>query len=303
MRIGIREIVLNAIIATILVATPTAILPTISHILSLNMFKGFQGISIYVKRVMIVIPIPVLGSPDAYTFTGFFLSTPLLIAYNTLRARIYTRQRLKQQVTDFITVFSSYVRSGATIAQALEFSAEFVGEPMQSYVIRFSRFLQLGLNPFEVFEKVFGSTPREVKTVLSCIPVAIESGGRVADVLTQAERFSFQLSRLEELRRARLEGYKAILFLAIVAYTFSAIVTAVLTSFIAKMAVVTPFAKTVVDIRYVLSLYYISSLIISAISSIAISRIVYGETILALKYTGATIIFVSLAYAIAFRFI
>jgi len=52
----------------------------------------------------------------------------------------------------------------------------------------------------------------------------------------------------------------------------------------AKMVLATPIAKAAIDLDYVLYLYYISMLIISVITSIAVSRVVYGEVILALKY-------------------
>jgi archaellum biogenesis protein FlaJ (TadC family) len=65
------------------------------------------------------------------------------------------------------------------------------------------------------------------------------------------------------------------------------------------MVLATPIAKAAIDLDYVLYLYYISMLIISVITSIAVSRVVYGEVILALKYSALLTILTTLFFSIA----
>jgi hypothetical protein len=293
----VREVVLATALLVLGFATPALILPTVSSFLGVAWFRGFRGVAFSLRSTYI--PIPVLLTPDSYTVAGFVIAFTLLAAYVFLRQGVATRALLRKQVADLITVLTSYARTGTPIATALELSAHTVGDPMKGYVLRLSRLIQLGYNPFEVFETVFSNAPRDVRVVLSSIPVGVESGGRVAEVLTSAERFSFQLSRMEELRRARLEGYKSILILAVVAYIMSALVTALLLSYIARMVLATPLAKAAIDLRYVLSLYYISTLIISVITSIAVSRIVYGEVAMALKYAAILIMLTATVFGIA----
>jgi hypothetical protein len=108
---------------------------------------------------------------------------------------------------------------------------------------------------------------------------------------------------MEELRRARLEGYKAVLVLAILSYLMSSLVTTLLLSYITRMMLGTPLARAVIDLKYVLSLYYTSTIITTAITSIATSRIIYGEIATALKYTATLILLTTLVFSITTAFI
>lgn len=292
-----REIALAIATLALGFAIPAVVLPTVLKLFGAPWFKGVWGVVFSVK--MAYIPVPVFLTPDSYAFPGFAMASAFLTGYTLLRQRVSLRTLLRKQVAELVTVLASYIKTGVPVAVALELSANAVEEPMKSYAFRVAKLIRLGHSPFDVFETVFSDVPRDVKVLLSSIPIGVESGGRVAEVLTSAERFSFQLSRMEELRKARLEGYKSILILAVLAYMVSALVTTLLLSYIAKMALATPIAKAAIDLDYVLSLYYISTLIISVITSIAVSRVVYGEVILALKYSAFLTILTTLFFSIA----
>ncbi|MEM0027307.1 MAG: type II secretion system F family protein [Ignisphaera sp.] len=296
-----RVIVLSVIVMLLGLILPLIVLPLITKLIGFNFFRGIRGL--YIKVRFYYIPIPVLLSPDSYTTIGCIISFTMLSIYLLFKEDIETRRRLGRQTQDFITVLSSYVRAGVPMSKAVELSSNAVGKPLQDYLIRFAKLIQLGFDPFKAFETVFGDVPREVKAVLSCLPVGFVSGGRVAEVLSIAERFSFQLSRLNELRRTRLEGYKALLYLTIFAYVMGSIITIVLLSYIAKAAFSTPFARASIDIYYTLSLYYISTIFIAVISSIAISRMIYGEIVPFLKYSAIAILASSLIFSLVYAFI
>jgi hypothetical protein len=301
MRQGFRDIVIAAILLSMGLTIPALILPTVSRLLGVNLFRGVEGISFSIRRTFI--PMPIFRTPDSYTFTGFTIAFTLLTAYIFLRQGVMVRALLRKQVAELITVLTSYIRAGTPIVTALELSASIVESPMKEYVLRLSKLIQLGYNPFEAFETVFSDAPMDVRAILSSIPIGVESGGRVAEVLTAAEGFSFQLSRMEELRRARLEGYKAVLVLAILSYLMSSLVTTLLLSYIARMMLGTPLARAAIDLKYVLSLYYISTIITTAITSIATSRIIHGEIATALKYTATLILLATLVFSITTAFI
>jgi hypothetical protein len=298
MKQSLRDIVLAVLtIALLGIASPLIFLPMIAGFLGFNCFKGLQGFRVGVGGG--VIPVPILKTPDSYTIIGFLASSMLLATYIILRGGAVERALIRRQLSDTIAILSSYARTGIPIAVALERASEAVEMPMKMYLYRYAKLLQLGYDPFEGFDEVFASAPREVRVVLSALPVAAVSGGRVADVLTQAEKFSFQLTRLEDLRRARLESYKGILLLAVIAYIATAIVINILISYLAKLGAGTPILKGAIDLAYSYSLYYISAVIVSVVSSVAISRVIYGETVYAFKYSSALIALTSLAFAVA----
>ncbi|MCC6017360.1 MAG: type II secretion system F family protein [Desulfurococcaceae archaeon] len=298
MKISYRDIVLACTAVVLLgIATPLVALPLATNVLGLAWFKGLKGVIVNVKGN--VIPVLVFQTPDSYTVIGFIISSIFLALYIIFRESIIVKTLFRKQLTEVIAILSSYVRTGIPMVLALERTSEVVEDPMREHLYRFAKLLRLGYDPFEVFDEVFVDAPREVKVVLSALPVAVVSGGRVAEVLIQAEKFSFQLTRLEDLRKARLEGYKGILLLAVLAYITTAVVINILMAYLIKLGTASPILRSSIDLNYSFSLYYISALIISIVSSIAVSRVVYGETLYAFKYSAILIALTSIIFAIA----
>jgi len=295
MRHRLRDAISAVAILVIGFAVPTAIVPTISSFFGITWFKGVQGVSITVGGSM---PVPILRTPDSYIFTGAVVASALLAAYVILKRGVMERFLLRRQVLDAIPIFSSYVRAGVPLSRALELTSEVIASPMKEHLYRIAKLLQLGHDPFEAFDVVLSPTPRDVRVTLSAIPIAALSGGRVAEVLEIASRYSYQLSRLEDMRRFRLEGYKGTLVLAAIAYIATAIVMIFLLSHLAKIGAEVPIIGIFIDVDYIMSLYYISAIIVFAITSVAISRIVYGETVFALKYSAILMLLTSITFAI-----
>lgn len=281
---------------------PVYIIPTISRIFGFNVFKGVG--ELVVEIYFDILPVLVYKSSDTYLFIGFIYGATTFCLYMLYREIVLARARLREQIVEMIPLISSYVRTGTPILTAIENAANFVGDPTKSYLIRFAELVKLGHSPEESMRIVFKNMPRDVVSVYMSIAVAISSGGRVQDVLSTAEKYVYQLSKLEELRKNRLEGYKAILVLALIAFTTSAIVTTLLISYVARISIV-PLSPSVgpsaIDVSRILSYYYTLILVLTPLTSIALSRIVYNETILALKYITIFITIISIVFAIIYK--
>jgi len=295
MRYRLRDFILVVAILAIGFAAPAVAVPTILSFFGIAWFRGLQGISITVGGA---IPIPILRTPDSYVFVGALVASALTAAYVILRRSAIERFLLRRQVLDAMPIISSYVRAGVPLARALELTSEVVASPMKEHLYKAAKLLQLGHDPFEVFEAAFSPAPRDVRVALSAIPVATMSGGRVAEVLEIASRYSYQLSRLEDMRRFRLEGYKGTLALAVIAYIATAVVMIFFLSYLTEIGAGTPIIGAFIDVDYVTSLYYVSAIVVFAITSVAISRIVYGEIVFALKYSAMLMLFTSIAFAV-----
>ncbi|MEM1560787.1 MAG: type II secretion system F family protein [Ignisphaera sp.] len=276
---------------------PHYILPLLSNAVGLNAFKGLQGVRI--QLWIVVIPIPIFETPDSYSFVGFLMAGSTAIAYLLYRDGIRMRSMLRKQSASLVPLISSYIRTGMPVLDALNEAGKTLGDPIYSYIARFVNLVKLGSDPEESFENCFSGFPRDVRIPLATVVVAIGSGGRIADILSVAERFTLHMSRLEELRRSRLEGYRAVLILAIIAFTVSAILSLTIVSYASKALYFSGLIGRVFSLQLVSTMYYIPALMIVITSSIAISRVVYGETAIALKYISILSPIVSIAFAVA----
>ncbi|MEM0372204.1 MAG: type II secretion system F family protein [Ignisphaera sp.] len=297
----IKKALVIALGTSFILIIPIYVAPTISRLLGLDLFNGIEGIYIDISND--VLPIPIYRSSDVYLFVGFVYGAIAFCLYMLYRDSVYMRMKLREQIQSMVPLVVSYVRTGTPILTAIENAANFVGDPTKSYLTRFVELVKLGYSPEESMRNIFRGIPRDVLSVYLSIAVAMSSGGRVHDVLSTAERYLNQMSRLEEMRKNRLEGYKAILILALMAFTVSAIVTTILVSYVARMSPIpistTPQSR--VDIARVLSYYYTLILVLTPLTSIALSRIVYNETAIALKYTALFITTISTVFALAYK--
>ncbi len=276
---------------------PHYILPLLSNIIGFTVFRGLHGIQIYIG--VVVIPIPIFVSPDSYTFVGFFISSLTAILYLLHRDSIRMRRALRRQITSLTTLTASYARTGMPVLEALNESSKVLGEPLHRYVARFVELIKLGYSLEDSFEESFSSFPGDVRVPLAAIAIAIGSGGRIAEILSAAERYTLYMSRLEEFRKSRLEGYKAVLILAIIAFTVSTILSLTIISYISKTLYATGIMGRSLNLPLISTMYYIPAMLIVITSSIAISRIVYGETTIAFKYTSILSPIISTVFAIA----
>ncbi|ADM28462.1 Type II secretion system F domain [Ignisphaera aggregans DSM 17230] len=296
-----RDIYMAIAIAVLMIAIYIVMPSLIAIFIGFDMYRRFTSIKIYISRG--AIPFPVLASSATYLLISTIISIASESLYFIYRNRMVLINMLRKQVLDFIPLTSSYVATGASLLTSLEESAKIIGRPLSDYVYRYVEFVKMGRDPVESFDECFKIFPSDLRAILSSIAIAITSGGRVSEMLMYADRYSRQMARLEELRRNRIEGYKAVIFLAIVAFIISAIVTLVLLKTMTRIAIGTPLITGSIDIAEVVTHYYISSIVLIVISSIAISRIVYGDVVHAYKYISIISLLSGIVFSITFLYI
>ncbi|HID80515.1 MAG TPA: hypothetical protein EYP48_02225 [Ignisphaera sp.] len=294
-----RRILVSSLIAMILaIVMPCYAIPTLFRLFGIEYVKGLSNVrvALYITPTY-RFPILILQTPDTYLVLGFVISGIAMGVYMYLRAIYIEQSELRRQLLEFIPLLASYVRTGATMLHALESTLEIIKPPLSTYVERFVLLIKLGEDPVEAFRKVFGVVPREVRAIMNAVIIAMVSGGRVESVLEVAERYVEQIVRMDELRRHRLAEYKIILVLAVVAFAIAGIVVIKLIESIASMAATFPVAYRI-SIDFLASGYFITSLFLIVISSIVMSRMITGSTVLAPKYISMLSMAVSLMYAL-----
>lgn len=296
-----RRAVLILLYIFVAFIVPHYVIPTLSSVAGVGVFNGLHGVKIGVG--IAVLPVPIFITPDSYTFVGFFISGAAAILYLLYRDGVRLRRMLRKQIAPLLTLTSSYTRTGMPVLDALHEAGKALGEPLYSYVARFVELVKLGYDPEKSFEECLSTLPRDVRAPLAAISVAISSGGRVVDTLSAAEEYVLHMTRLEELRRSRLEGYKVVLILAVVAFTISAVLSLTIVSYISRTLNLYGLMGRSFSIPLISTMYYIPSMFIVITSSIAISRIVYGETAVALKYISILSPIVSIVFAVAVSFL
>lgn len=296
------KIFVATMISIFFVLISLSLLYGISSIFKLKLFKGFENI--YIEVSFYIIPILVYKTSDAYIIIGLLYSSISLFIYIMFKDVANKRKLLRIHTPIVIPIIASYVRAGTPILNAIENAANFVGEPTKSYLIKFVELIKLGHRSEESMMIVFKNIPRDVVSAYRSIVVALSSGGRVQQVLSLAEKYLYQMNRLDELIRSRLDAYKAILTLALVTFAASAITMVFLISHVTKLgSIYTNYYVQNINKCRILSYYYNLSLILITITSIAISRIVYNELIISLKYISLFIVLITMIFAISHNLI
>ncbi len=302
MNISYRDIFIAIAMAILIMLTSYVVLPILLQMfIGFEMYKRFSSIEIYISSR--AIPFPVFASPSIYVFIGTAISIASEILYFMYRGRLALFNTLRRQVPELISLTSSYATTGASILTSLEESAKLVGKPIYDYVYRYVELVRIGEDPIKSFDECFNVFPRDLRVALSSIPIAIISGGRVPEILLHADRYIRQMTRLEELRRNRIEGYKAVLLLAIVAFIIGAIVTLVMLTSMARIPSSIALIMGAIDIAEVATYYYISSLVLITISSIAVSRIVYGDIVHAYRYISILSLVTGIVFSVSSLYI
>ena len=294
-----QRILLSSLIAVILaVAMPCYAIPTLLKFFGIEYVKGLSNVrvALYITPTY-RFPIPILQTPDTYLVLGFGISGIAMGVYMYLRAIYVEQSELRRQLLEFIPLLASYVRTGATMLHALESTIKIIKPPLATYIERFVLLIKLGEDPTEAFRRVFSVVPREVRAIMNAVIIAMVSGGRVEDVLEAAEWYVEQIVRMDELRRHRLAEYKTILVLAVMAFAIAGIVVIKLIESVAGMAVTFPTAYRV-RVDFLVSSYFITSLFLIVVSSIVVSRMITGSTVLAPKYISLLSMAVTLMYAL-----
>ncbi|MGC8975667.1 MAG: type II secretion system F family protein [Thermoprotei archaeon] len=232
------------------------------------------------------IPLIMLLGTATYLLVGFVISGVSLSTYLWLNPRSREIERFRSQLGDLMSVFISQAMAGSPIIEALKKTAEFVGPPASRYLETYVYLVTIGEDPLRAEAIVTRGLPKEVKLVFASVSQAMKSGGRYLEVLSQAEKYLRQLITLTDLRKNKLSEYKLVLVLSVVAYAFSAIVTLKLVTSMGASVKGIPLITGQININLLKSAYYISTLILTGITSVIISKAVEGHVIKSLKYTS-----------------
>lgn len=230
------------------------------------------------------IPLITLSGSTTYLLIGFIISGMTLSIYLWLNPRWEKIERLRSQLGDLISIFMSQTMAGLPIVDALKKTAEFVGPPASKYLETYAYLISSGEDPLRAEAVVTQGLPREVRLAFASVSQAVKSGGRYLEVLSQGEKYLRQLIKLTDLKKSKLSEYKLVLVLSIIAYAFSAIITLKLVASMGGGAKGIPIIAGQVNINLLKSAYYVSSLILTGITSVVMSKAIEGYIIKSLKY-------------------
>lgn len=245
------------------------------------------------------IPLIMLLGTATYLLVGFVISGVSLSTYLWLNPRSREIERFRSQLGDLMSVFISQAMAGSPIIEALKKTAEFVGPPASRYLETYVYLVTIGEDPLRAEAIVTRGLPKEVKLVFASVSQAMKSGGRYLEVLSQAEKYLRQLITLTDLRKNKLSEYKLVLVLSVVAYAFSAIVTLKLVTSMGASVKGIPLITGQININLLKSAYYISTLILTGITSVIISKAVEGHVIKSLKYTSMLTLLVTAMFVVS----
>lgn len=233
-----------------------------------------------------VIPLIILVGSATYLRVGLLLSGVMLSIYILLSPASIKFEKLNRQLSDVVSILSSYVRAGMPIVEALKKTASFVGPPISEHLEAYVYLITTGENPLKAEALVTKNLPREARLVFSSISQAIRSGGRYVEAFSYSERYLRHFTRLSELRKNKLAEYKVILVLSVIAYAFSGVVTLMLVGSISGSISRLPLVAGLIDVEMLRSAYYISALILTAVTSVIMNKTIEGYAIKSLKYTS-----------------
>ncbi|MFN3267997.1 MAG: type II secretion system F family protein [Zestosphaera sp.] len=245
------------------------------------------------------IPLLMLSGTTTYLLIGFSISGVALSAYFWFNPRLRIIEKFRSQLGDLVSVFMSHAMAGVPIIDALRKTAEFVGSPASEYLETYAYLVSSGEDPLRAEAIVTRGLPKEVKLVFTSISQAVKSGGRYLEVLSQGEKYLRQLIKLSELRKSKLSEYKLILVLSVIAYAFSAIVTLKLIASMGASVRGVPIFAGQVNMDLLKSAYYVSSIILTGITSVIMSKAIEGYAVKSLKYVSILTLVVTTMFVVS----
>ncbi len=246
------------------------------------------------------IPSLVIKNPYSYVFIGALITSSSGAAYIALRQYAGVAKGLKKELLEFLSLIIAHVSSGSRLFEALEKAVPEVKEPtLKNYLEMFFRMVSLGEDPDDIINKhALRKTPKEVRLVLTALSVAFKSGGAYVEVLRQTHEYLTQLLRLDMLRYSKLSEYKLVIVLSIIAYALSATITAgLLTSIYASS--ITLIGGEIVSVEVVKSAYYTSSIALTLLTSIIISKVIEDNVLKTFKYVALLFSLVTVIYVVS----
>ena len=247
-----------------------------------------------IGRIMLVLPV----GPHAMVFVTSIVVSIASAVHIFARAKLRYFELIRMELMQLISSVSAMVRSRVPIIEALEEASRIIGEPLRSAIMEFISLIRLGEDPHRALRKVFGKAPSEVRLLASSIVIAMMSGGRVPEVLTEANRYVQQLQRMEFIRKHRLAEQRFVALMAVLAFAISGAIIVLLIKYVAPKFATLPGASTI-NVPFVVSSYFVSALFMDIIASLVVSRIMTGTFYLAPKYIALTAPLIALTFIIA----
>jgi len=235
----------------------------------------------------------------ALVLTSCLITGASLALHVFARAKMIYIDSMKRELMELIGSVSAMVRSRVPILIALDQVSDLVGEPLRSAIKEFVSLVRLGEDPHRAARKVFAKTPSEVRLLSSSLVIAMLSGGRVTEVLNEASKYVTQLQRMEYMRQLRLSEHKLVAIMAVFAFAFSGLVIVLLIRYIAHRLMSLPGVSSI-NVSFVLSSYFLSSLVMDIIASFVVSRLISGTFYLTPKYIAITTPLIAAMFAIMY---
>lgn len=291
----IRSIIVFLVIGVLL---PFVVIPCLASFLEIQaLVEPFDFGVGFVYDKFLKIAMVKFTTPQTYLVFGLILSGLFLALYFAFSLRVKEHELLKKQIIDMMSLVASYVRTGTPILYALEYSARLIKKPLSEYIESYTNLVKIGEDPYQALDRIFEKAPREVRAIMASIAVAITSGGRVSEVLGEAEKYVVQLNRMYELRNSRLSGYKVIIILAVVAFIAAGAVSVLLIDSM-KASLSNVARGQYVDIDFVITVYYLSSILLAVISSMVVARTVADSIVYSYRYIGLLIMVTTFIFVV-----
>lgn len=234
---------------------------------------------------------------------GFMLLFSLVVtglslsSYYYLKGRLSRYEKLRRQVVEFLPIVASLAQTRTTTVEVLKMAANLMEDPLRTYLLRMVHLITLGEDPETASKRVAQDAPVEVKAVFDAVAIGAKSGGRFGEVLERSNEYFMEVLRMERAVKDRLSEYKMIALLASLTFIAASVVALKLISSIVSGIGSLPSASQV-NVGVLESALFITSVIVSLMSSLVVGKVIEGHTLKALKYIGITMLLNGLAFSL-----
>ena len=192
------------------------------------------------------------------------------------RRGIGVEDRLRDQVSVAIQGFPTVFQSTESASEAVLLLSRNIRDPPLGRMLLRAYLENVRGKPIdEAFDIVLRGVSTDVKFLLSSIPVAARSGGRVQEVMEIVMRYSVELARLRISLMTRLSPYKYILALANIVYAMVSGISLGLLRILQGQEL-GPFA-IVIDIQLFTGFLVYSSVVIAVATSIIGGKVIWDK--------------------------
>ncbi|MFP3285930.1 MAG: type II secretion system F family protein [Acidilobus sp.] len=247
-------------------------------LLLLQMVPGALRFTLYDK----VLPVP-YGAASILSLEAIIVLAviPPAIAFRRGHEMITD---LKYQSRIFLQVYPSIAASAQSTVEALSASASLVERPLRDLIRALANSYRLTGDLEGSFRRVFGDAPRDVRILMSAIPVAGRSGGRAKEVLEVISRYAAELDRMEFTLFNRLRSYAMVVYMGVAVYGVVAGVGVSVASTFTGFALPGSQGLSPLTLVQLLGFMYYALLVLSAASAYVLAKIIDDYAPRSLEY-------------------